>query len=49
MAVNWGTFGGWAGAVLAGVTSIGYFIAGDIRRGLYFLFACAITLTIVWK
>lgn len=48
MQMNWGTLGGWAGAALAGVASIGYFAVGDIRRGFYFAFACAITLTVVW-
>ncbi len=47
--MNWGTIGGWAGAALCALSSIGYFAVGDIRRGLYFLFACAIALTIVWR
>jgi hypothetical protein len=47
--MNLGTVAGWGGAGFSALTSIGYFIAGDIRRGLYFAFAFAITLTVIWR
>lgn len=47
--MNWGSVGGYAGAVLAAFSAIGYAFAGDTRRALYFSFACAITLTMVWR
>ena len=47
--VNWGNVGAWAGIVLSAISSVGYFFAGDVRRGLYFFFAVCITTCIVWK
>jgi hypothetical protein len=47
--MNWGELGGWAGAALCVLSSIGYACAGDIRRCLYYLFAFAITLVVIWR
>lgn len=46
--MNWGQIGGWAGALFALGTSVGYAYARDYRRALYFFFAFCITLTVVW-
>lgn len=47
--MNYGTVGGWAGAVLALATSVGYLFHKDYRQALYFFFAFCITLTIIWR
>lgn len=46
--MNWGTVISWIGVVLNIGASVGYFAVGDIKRGLYFAFAAAITTTVVW-
>jgi hypothetical protein len=47
--MNYGAIGAWAGAVLSLVSAVGYFAAHDYRRALYFFFAFAITLTVIWR
>ena len=47
--INWGDAGAWAGAILALASAIGYAIAHDWRRALYFFFAACITLVVIWK
>lgn len=47
--MNWGNVGAWTGAVLSLVSAVGYFLAGDTRRALYFLFAFLITATVIWR
>ena len=46
--MNWGTFFGWAGAILALTTSVGYLFHRDYRKALYFFFAFCITVVQVW-
>jgi hypothetical protein len=45
---NWGTIIGWAGAAQCIAAAIGYALAKDVRRSLYYVFACAITVVIIW-
>jgi hypothetical protein len=47
--VNWGNVGAWAGAFLSLGSAVGYLIAKDYRRALYFLFAFGITLVVIWR
>jgi hypothetical protein len=47
--MNWGQVGAWAGASLCIFSSIGYAFAGDLRRALYYLFAFAITVVVIWR
>ena len=46
--MNWGQIGGWAGALFALGTSVGYAYARDYRRALYFFFAFCITCCVIW-
>lgn len=46
--MNWGTMITWAGVALNVGSSIGFFAVKDMRRGLYFLCAAAITTTVNW-
>jgi len=47
--INWGVIGGWAGIGLSAASAIGYAFSGDVRRALYFFFACCITVCVVWR
>jgi hypothetical protein len=47
--VNWGNVVAWAGAFLSLGSAIGYAFAKDYRRALYFAFAFAITITVIWR
>ena len=47
--VNWGEVSAWAGAALCLASAIGYAAAHDLRRALYYLFAFAITVTVIWR
>jgi hypothetical protein len=47
--INWGYTFGWAGALLALATSIGYAFQRDWRQCIYFLFAFGITVTVIWR
>jgi hypothetical protein len=49
MNLNWGEAGAWANAALSLASAVGYTLVHDWRRALYFLFAFAITVTIIWK
>lgn len=48
VAQNWGLIIGWFGVVQCIACSVGFAFARDWRRALYYLFACAITLTVIW-
>ena len=47
--LNWGEIGAWAGAGLCVVSAVGYAVAHDYRRALYYAFACAITVVVIWR
>ena len=47
--LNWGEVAAWAGIVLSLASALGYAAVHDVRRALYYLFAAAITLTVVWR
>ena len=47
--VNWGVVGGWAGALLSLGSAIGYAFQRDWRHALYFAFAFAITVVVIWR
>ena len=47
--MNWGDIGAWSGVVLCVLSCIGYAFAHDTRRALYYFFAAAITITVIWK
>ena len=46
---NWGDISAWAGALLSLSSAIGYAFAHDWRKALYFGFAFAITVTVIWR
>lgn len=46
---NWGEIGGWAGAILALASAVGYAFAHDLRRALYYLFAFGIGVVVIWR
>lgn len=45
---NWGSIMGWAGVVQSTLAAVGYFCVGDVRRGMYYVFAALITTTVVY-
>lgn len=47
--INWGVVGGWAGALLSLASAVGYAFQRDWRNALYFGFACAITVVVIWR
>ena len=47
--MNWGQVIAWAGALLSLGASVGYFVAKDYRKALYFFFAFCITVTVIYK
>lgn len=47
--INYGEVGGWAGALLALASAIGYAFAHDMRRSLYYFFAFCIGVVVVWR
>lgn len=47
--VNWGNVIGWMGVVQCVGAAIGYAFAKDIRHALYYVFAAAITVTVIWR
>jgi hypothetical protein len=47
--INWGYVLGWAGVVQCGLACIGYAFAKDVRHALYYLFAGAITVVVIWR
>jgi hypothetical protein len=47
--VNWGVVLGWAGVVQCTLACIGYALAKDMRHALYYLFAAAITVCVIWR
>jgi hypothetical protein len=46
--MNWGAVIGWTGVAQCIAACIGYAFAHDMRRALYYLFAAAITVTVIW-
>jgi TPP-dependent 2-oxoacid decarboxylase len=49
MNLNWGEISAWGIIGLSFASAVGYAVAHDWRRALYFLFATCITLTVAWK
>lgn len=47
--MNWGQVIAWAGALLSLGSAVGYFVAKDYRKSMYFLFALCITVTVIYK
>lgn len=47
--INWGDVAAWSGVAFGLATSIGYLVAHDYRKALYFFLGAAITTTVVWK
>lgn len=47
--MNWGNVISWTSVALSSGASLGYFVYGDIRRGLYFILGAAITMVVIWK
>jgi len=47
--LNWGQIIAWAGILLSIGAAIGYAFARDWRHFLYFTFAAAITICVVWR
>jgi hypothetical protein len=47
--VNWGQIIAWTGVVLNIGAALGYAFAKDTRHALYFAFAAAITITVIWR
>jgi hypothetical protein len=47
--INWGNVIAWSGVIQSTGAAIGYAFAKDYRHALYFLFAAAITLVVIWK
>lgn len=47
--LNWGQIFAWTGALLSLGSAVGYALAHDYRKALYFLFAFAITVCVIWK
>ena len=47
--INWGEVGAWAGIVLGVISAIGYAVAQDYRRALYYTFGVCITLCVIWR
>ena len=46
--MNWGAVIGWTGVVQCIGACIGYACAHDTRRAMYYLFAAAITLVVIY-
>lgn len=47
--LNWGQIVAWSGVILSVGAAIGYAFAKDIRHALYFGFAAAITICVIWR
>jgi len=47
--LNYGQLGAWAGAFLSLGSAVGYTVAHDYRKALYFLFAFCITVCVIWR
>ena len=47
--INWGLVIGWLGVIQSAGAAIGYACAKDVRHALYFAFAAAITVTVIWR
>ena len=47
--IAWGKTITWAGIALGIGASIGYLLAGDHRRALYFFLGACITATVAWE
>lgn len=47
--LNYGQIIAWSGVIQSACAAIGYAFAKDIRHALYFLFAAAITLVVIWR
>ncbi len=47
--MNWGSVIGWVGVAQCVAACIGYACTHDTRRALYYLFAAAITVTVIWQ
>lgn len=45
--MNWGKVFGWTSVIIFTAASIGYFLARDIKRGFYYLFAAGIQVTVI--
>ena len=47
--MNWGARISWASVVLCLASSVGYWVAKDYRRALYYFFAACITVVVIWQ
>jgi len=47
--MNFGQLISWVGVLLNVGAAVGYCIARDYKRALYFFFAACITLTVIWR
>jgi hypothetical protein len=47
--INWGEIASWGGIIFGLSSAIGYAVAHDYRRALYFTFGVCITLCVIWK
>ena len=47
--LNWGIIIGWMGVIQCAGAAIGYACARDTRHALYYLFAGAITVVVIWR
>lgn len=47
--LNWGEIIGWVGVVQCIGACIGYAFAKDLRHSLYYAFAGAITVVVIWR
>ena len=45
--MNWGLIFAWTQIGLSLLASLGFFIAGDARRGFYYLFAAGIGVCVI--
>jgi hypothetical protein len=47
--LNGGELVAWAGVLFSLGSAVGYAIAKDVRHALYFTFAAAITVCVIWR
>jgi hypothetical protein len=47
--MNWGAAIAWAGIALNFGASVGYTVAADYRRALYFFFGACIAAVVTWR
>ena len=47
--INWGLVTSWGGVFFSIASAIGYAFAKDTRHALYFAFAAAITIVVIWR